>query len=116
MKQYLAMFMGSPAAFDTWMKLPEAERKEKERAGMEGWMKWATDNKGAIVNMGSPLGKTKRIDKSGVSDIRNEMGAWCVVQASSYDEAAKLFLNHPHFTMFPGERVEIMECLPIPAR
>ena len=28
--------------------------------------------------------------------------------------AAKLFENHPHFTIFPGESVEIMPVLPIP--
>jgi hypothetical protein len=26
----------------------------------------------------------------------------------------KLFENHPHFTIFPGEAIEVMECLPIP--
>ena len=31
-----------------------------------------------------------------------------------YPDAAKLFLNHPHFMIFPGDRVEVMECLPIP--
>jgi hypothetical protein len=28
--------------------------------------------------------------------------------------AAKLFEGHPHFTIFPGDGVEVMECLPIP--
>jgi len=42
------------------------------------------------------------------------LGGWIVVKAASQDEAAKLFLDHPHFTIFPGDRVEVMECLPIP--
>ena len=42
------------------------------------------------------------------------MAAYTVVQAESHEAAAKLFLNHPHFTIFPGDGVEIMECLPIP--
>lgn len=88
------------------------ERTMKE--GMVAWMKWVTDNASVIVDNGSPLGKTKRIDKNGVSDTSNELGAWTVVKAESQEEAAKLFLNHPHFTIFPGERVEIMECLPMP--
>jgi hypothetical protein len=37
-----------------------------------------------------------------------------MVEAESQDEAARLFLNHPHFTIFPGEGVEIMEILPGP--
>ena len=35
------------------------------------------------------------------------------MKANSQEEAAKLFLNLPHFMIFPGERVEVMECLPI---
>ena len=30
--------------------------------------------------------------------------------------AAKMFEGHPHFTIFPGDSVEIMECLPLPAQ
>jgi hypothetical protein len=26
----------------------------------------------------------------------------------------KLFENHPHFTIFLGQSIEIMECLPLP--
>jgi hypothetical protein len=37
-----------------------------------------------------------------------------VVLAESHEGAAKLFLNHPHFMIFPGDPVEIKECLPIP--
>ena len=66
--------------------------------------------------MGGPLGKTKRVDASGIADISNEMGAFTVVRAASHEAAAKMFENHPHFTIFPGERVEIMPVLPIPAR
>lgn len=108
------MFLGSPDAMQKYMAMDEAMRKENDMKGMQAWMKWATDHKGDIVQMGSPLGKTKKIDKSGISDIRNEMGAWTVVQANSHEQAAKMFENHPHFTVFPGERVEVMECLAIP--
>lgn len=114
MKKFLAVFLGSPASFDKWKTMDEEARKEREKAGMEAWMKWATDNRASIVDDGAPLGKTKRVDANGISDIRNEMGAYTVVQAESHEDAAKLFLNHPHFTFFPGEAVEVMECLPMP--
>lgn len=114
MKSYLAVFLGKPEAMEAWKNLPESARKEREQTGMAAWHKWVADHKNAIVEMGSPLGKTKRTDKNGVSDTRNELGAWTVVQANSQEDAAKLFLGHPHFTIFPGDRIEIMECLPIP--
>lgn len=84
------------------------------KQGMEAWSKWATDNASVIVDMGSPLGKTKRTDKNGVSDTKNALSGWVVVQAETHEEAAKMFENHPHFAIFPGESVETMECLPMP--
>ena len=114
MKTYLAVFLGKSEAMDAWRAIPEAERKQREHAGIEAWHKWVSDHKDAIAEKGSPLGKTKRTDKNGVSATRNELGAWTVVKANSQEEAARLFLNHPHFMIFPGDRVEVMECLPIP--
>ena len=64
--------------------------------------------------MGGPLGKTKKVSQRGIEDTSNEMGAYMVVRADSHEAAAKLFEGHPHFTIFPGERVEIMPVLPIP--
>jgi len=111
MKNYLAVFLGSVEKMQAW-KPDEATMQQ----GMEAWKKWATDNASVIVDNGSPLGKTKRIDKNGISDTSNEMGAWTIVRAESQEDAAKLFINHPHFTVFPGERVEVMECLPMPMK
>ena len=42
------------------------------------------------------------------------MGAFTVVRAESHAAAAKLFEKHPHFTIFPGDSVEVMPVLPIP--
>ena len=64
--------------------------------------------------MGGPLGKTKKITGRGIEDVSNEMGAFMVVRAESHEAAARLFEMHPHFTIFPGESVEIMPVLPIP--
>jgi hypothetical protein len=114
MSNYLAIFTGSPAALASWESLPEAERKKRETQGMAAWHKWATDNAASIVEMGGPLSRTKLISKAGISDIRNAMAAFTVVKADSQDAAARLFLDHPHFTLFPGEGIEVMEILPIP--
>ena len=115
MKRYLAVFTGSPDAMATWDKLPESERHQRQSAGITAWKKWASENGPSILEMGGPLSRTKLVSKSGVSDIRNDLAAFTVVQAESQEAAARLFLNHPHFTLFPGEGVEVMEVLPIPA-
>ena len=114
---YLAVFLGSKTSprMKAWMALPEAERRAKEQQGMAAWKGWVENHHAIITNMGGPLGKTKRIAESGIEDLSNEMGAFTIVQAESHEAAAKLFENHPHFTIFPGEAVEIMPVLPIPA-
>ena len=114
MKRFIAIYIGTPGGFEKWQKLDEATRKAREASGMKAWTDWMTANSVAIVDQGGPLGKTKRTSADGVADIRNNMAGYIIVQAESHEAAAKLFENHPHFTIFPGDSVEIMECLPIP--
>jgi len=110
------VFLGSKtsAKMAAWNALPEAERRAREQQGVAAWKAWVEKHQAALVELGGPLGKTKRVDSSGIADISNEIGAFTVVRAASHEAAAKLFENHPHFTIFPGERIEIMPVLPIP--
>lgn len=116
MKRFLAIYLGSPSspAITQWDATTEAERKERQGSGVEAWMRWRKEHEAAIVDAGAPLGRTKRVDRSGVSDIRNLMTGYVVIEAESHEDAARMFANHPHFSIFPGESVEIMECLPLP--
>jgi hypothetical protein len=111
MKKFMAIYMASGADFERMMKNSTPEQRTK---GMEAWMKWMTDNKASILEGGAPLGKTKRADASGISDMKNNIGGYSVVQAETHDAAAKLFgRDHPHLQM-PGAWVEILEIMPLP--
>ncbi|HET9144956.1 MAG TPA: hypothetical protein VFN81_02565 [Sphingomicrobium sp.] len=114
---YLAIFLGSKtsARMKAWIALPEAERRAKEQQGIAAWKAWMEKHQAAVSTMGGPLGKTKTITERGIEDVSNAMGAFMVVRADSHEAAAKLFENHPHFTIFPGESIEVMPVLPIPA-
>lgn len=114
MKTFLAIYTGSPAARAKWDALSEGERKAREAAGMSAWMEWGGVHHKAIKDRGGPLGRTKRVGPDGVSDIRNAITGYVIVEAESHEAAAKMFERHPHFTIFPGDSVEVMECLPIP--
>jgi hypothetical protein len=114
MKTFLAVYTGTPGGRESWNALTEQERKERQARGMKAWSDWAERNKSVIVDNGSPLGRTKSVSKRGLADIRNQMGAYTIVRAESHEAAAKLFENHPHFMTFPGDAVEVMECLPLP--
>lgn len=113
---YLAVFLGSKTSPRrvAWDALPEGDRRAKEREGMAAWTTWVEKHHAAIVSMGGPLGKTKKVTQLGIDDTSNDMGAFTVVCADSHEAAAKLFDKHPHFSIFPGDSVEIMPVLPIP--
>ena len=76
MKNYLAIYLGSPDA-NAKMEVTDAQKM----AGMDKWMKWTVENASAIVDLGSPLGKTKKINAEGVSDTRNRLTAYTIIQA-----------------------------------
>src|SRR5258706_15456149 len=102
---YLAVFLGSKTGPRrlAWDALSEADRRAQEREGIAAWKAWVDRHQAAIVAMGGPLGKTKKVTPGGIADISNDIGAFTVVRADSHAAAAKLFEQHPHFSIFPGD-------------
>lgn len=117
MKKFLAVFRGELSKGNSaWDRLSENERQERVQQGMQAWGKWMQDHSASIVYPGGPLGKTLQANREGVSPTVNKDCGFVIIEASSHEEAAKKFIGHPHFSIFPGENVEIMECLPIPGK
>lgn len=118
MKKFLAVYIGTASGREKsgWDQMDEAQRKDREAAGIRAWGEWMATHEAAIVEPGGPLGKTKRTSAQGVSDTKNDLAGYVVFEAESHEAAARIFENHPHFAIFPGDSVEIMECLPIPGQ
>jgi hypothetical protein len=57
-------------------------------------------------------GKTKRVTSSGISDTKNDIILYSIVEADSHEEAAKAFENHPHLQI-PQSSIEVMEIRPM---
>ena len=110
MKKFLALYMGSGDPARTPAALDESTRDK----GMAAWGAWMADHAADIVDTGGPLGGTKKASRQGLSDTRNLVAGYVVVRAQSHEAAVKMFEDHPHFAIFPGEAVEVMERLPIP--
>lgn len=115
MKKFLCVFTGSPTAMTAWLALTEDERLGRQAQGIATWKKWAEEHASNIIESGGPLGKTKLVSQAGISDTRNDLTAFVIVEAKSQEAAARLFIRHPHFSIFPGEGIEVMEVLPTPA-
>jgi len=106
MAKFMAIYTGQPGGGP----LDEATVAK----GMQAWGAWMAAHAGQIVDVGGPLGKTKRVSAAGIADTSNNIAAYIVVEADSHEAAARLFESHPHFSIFPGDGVDVMPCLPIP--
>lgn len=106
MARFMAIYTGQPGPAP-----PDQATIEK---GMAAWSAWMARHRDRIVDHGGPLGMTKRVSAAGVADVHNNIAAYIVVEAPDHAAAARLFENHPHFAIFPGDGVDVMPCLPIP--
>ena len=110
---YLAVFTSNKTSprWQAWYAKTEAEKRATDEAGIAAVLAWDEANRESIVYAGGPLGPTKRTSADGITDIVNELTVFVVVRAPSHEAAAKLFENHPHFTIFPCDAVEVMPLL-----
>lgn len=109
MPKFLAVYTGTPMDGPP----PDMDPAQMQK-GMQAWSSWMSDHGGQVVEPGGPLGKTRKVGKAGVADVRNNLAGFTIIEADDIDAAAALFKDHPHFTIFHGDGVEIMPILPIP--
>lgn len=112
MKKYFVLYMASEGDFKKAMAEMPTMTPEQRKASMDEWMTWMKE-KGGVVDMGAPLGKTKKVTPGEVSDMRNEIGGYSIIEANSHEEAAKKMQDSPHFTMMPGGWIEVTEIMPM---
>ena len=111
---FLAVFLGSKnnPRMKAWMALPEAQRRAKEQEGMAAWKSWMEKHHAAVVSMGGPLGKTKKITERGIDDVSNEMTAFvtCPGQQVPQTQTLTFTADASSLTLFfaaPGSLVEV---------
>jgi len=114
MPRFLAVYTMKPENVVRFRAMPKAEQDAVDAAGIKRWMDWETTNAASFANKGGMVGKTKRVTKDGIADAQNDICGYVVVEAESIDAAARLFENHPHFAIFPGDGVDIMPFVTAP--
>ncbi len=90
-------------------KIPERpEKGAKHMAKFEAWVGGLGD---AVVNPGHPLGKSKTVSSSGVSDDgrSNPLVGFSIMKADSMDAALEMAKGYPHLEIGTVEVVEMME-------
>ena len=111
MKKFFVLYMASAADFQKIMASMGKMTPEQQKESMKEWGEWGKDK--GVVDMGAPLGKTKRVTAQDVKDAKNEVGGYSIIEAESYDDAAKKMQSNPHFKMIPGGWIDVMEIMPM---
>jgi hypothetical protein len=110
MKKFLVLYKAPTSSFEQMQK---SSTPEQQKAGMEAWMAWSQKAGKSIVDMGTPLGKSLRVTKTGASPTTNDLGGYSILQAESKEQLAESLKGHPHF-MMPEGFIDIVELMPIP--
>ncbi len=105
MDKFFVVYLTAPEVIENWMKNSTPEQRD---AGMAEWANWFKENAKQVADIGAPLGKTKQVLPSGIiSDVKNSLTGYSIIQAESHDDAAKIFQNHPHFKI-PESSIEVL--------
>lgn len=109
MKKFFVLFCVPARATEEWMAtVDETTRKEQSDKMMRDWEQWMAEHESIILDQGLPLGKTKRVTSEGVSDTKNDLNWYLVIEAESHEAAAGLFEGHPHLQI-PTSYIEVMD-------
>ena len=94
-------------AYHGEMKRPESPEEGKSQ--MDAWHAWLDKLGDAVVNPGSPLGKSRIVDADGVSedDWSNQMFGFTIVRADSLDAAIEMAQGCP--VIEQGGRLRVAE-------
>src|SRR5262245_28613231 len=81
---------------EEWSKTDPNDRKAAEEKMRGEWGNWMSTHSKMIIST-DVGGKTKRVTSSGISETKNDIILYSIVEAESDEAAAKACENHPHF-------------------
>ena len=111
MKKYIVTYHAPKEAL-----MASAQASPEEMAkGMEPWMQWAAKCGSKLVDMGTPLGMSKKLNPDGsAEDSSREICGYSILEAESMEDAHKLMDGHPHLNWTAECSIEIHEAMPLP--
>lgn len=105
---FLAIYTMQPEDLARFRRMPKAEQDAVDAKGVPQWIAWEAANAAAFRDRGGMVGKTLRVTREGAAPATNAICGYVVVEAETIEAAAKIFENHPHFSIFPGDAIDIM--------
>lgn len=108
MPRFLAVYTMQPEDLARFRALPKEQQDAIDAEGLPKWEQWQAGHAAAFADGGGMVGKTLRVTREGIATATNSICGYVVVEAETIEAAARLFENHPHFMVFPGDAVDIM--------
>ncbi len=108
MPRFLAVYMMKPEDLASFRRLSKIEQDAVGVEGVAQWKAWESRNAAVILDRGGMVGKTMRVTENGIAEAENSFCGYLVVEAETACAAARLFQDHPHITVFPGDGIDIM--------
>ncbi|KPF46515.1 hypothetical protein [Rhizobium sp. AAP43] len=105
---FVAVYTMEPEALIAFRKMPKADQEAIDAEGLSQWEDWEKRNAGFLRSPSVMVGKTTRITREGIGPGQNTFCGYVLVEAETAEEAARLFADHPHIGIFPGDGVDIM--------
>ena len=108
MPRFLAVYTMKPEDLAAFRRLTKEEQDAIDVVGVKEWAAWEDRNAASIRDRGGMVGKTMRVSRDGIASAVNPFCGYIVVEAETVEAAARLFEDHPHITVFPGDGVDVM--------
>jgi len=104
--KFIAFYQIPSNVMADWGKTDPKVRKDAEEKMKAEWQKWMEDH-AKIIKVTEACGKTKRVTANGVTDTKNDICLYSIVEAESHEAAAKVFEKHPHLQI-PQATIDVM--------
>jgi hypothetical protein len=106
-KRFLVLYIVPQQVMADWAKTDRETRAHAEEKMKADWDRWMGEHANKIM-LTEAAGKTKAVNSIGITDTRNDIMLYSIVEEESHDAAAKIFAQHPHLTI-PQSSIQVTE-------
>ncbi|MGD0490132.1 MAG: hypothetical protein ABSC32_01185 [Steroidobacteraceae bacterium] len=110
-KRFLVLYLVPAQVIEDWGRTDPEKRKPAEEKMRADWQQWMREH-AAMIAITEAAGKTKSVAAGGVSDTKNDIMLYSIVEAESHEIAAKAFERHPHLEI-PRSSIQLTELRPM---
>ena len=103
----MVLYLAPVSVVEDWAKTDPDTRKIAEQKMQHEWRIWMEAH-AQMHKLTAAAGKTKQVTIDGISDTKNDIMMYSLVEADSHDAVTSLFADHPHLQI-PQSSIEVME-------